>query len=79
MGIYLLDRWLILRGSVHLLYDLNDAEYGFFRVGRQFEETPIGQIFWDPATREQFLKTCRTVGNQVHGTLAIARRPHAVL
>ena len=72
VGIYLTDRWSILSSSVHLLYDLNDAEYGFFRVGFQYENTPLSQILFDPETRFGFLKACRTVGHQVQGTLAIA-------
>jgi hypothetical protein len=63
---------MVLRGSVHLLFDLNDAEYGFFRVAQQFESTALWQVLTDTGTRMQFLHECKTVGNQVHGTLGLA-------
>jgi len=69
--LFVVDRALILGSSTHLLFDLNDAEYGFLRAALPFEGMSVMEVWSDPDLRRRFLHGCRTVGNQVHGSLAI--------
>ncbi|MGC6506804.1 MAG: hypothetical protein ACON4U_00235 [Myxococcota bacterium] len=69
---YVCHRWLVLDGSLPLMFDANEAEYGFFRALLPYLDMPIQKVVWNPQTRGEFLNACRTVGNQMHGSLAVA-------
>ncbi len=68
----LLDRLLVLGGSGHLLFDLNQAEQGFIRALSPWLDAPLHEILADPPRRARFLRDSQSVGNQAHGTLALA-------
>lgn len=67
-----LNRWAILDANLHLLFDLNQAEYGFFSAIQPWLDTPVLELVSDPRSRARFFHDCRGVGNQVHGTLGLA-------
>ena len=71
LGIYICNRWLIVQTNVHLLFDNNPAELGFFRLANQTGWIGFGELL-DAETRFQFCKESRSVGDQQHGTLGLA-------
>ena len=54
------------------MFDANEAEYGFYRAVLPYLDMPLQKVVWNPHTRGEFLNACRTVGNQMHGSLAVA-------
>lgn len=69
---YCVHRLLVLDGSLPLMFDANEAEYGFYRAVLPYVDTSLDKILWHPHTRGEFLNACRTVGNQMHGSLGVA-------
>ncbi len=70
-AVFLADRLAVLRSSGHLLFDLNNAEYGFFRALLPHLGSHWTDQLADPQARAVLLHDLRTVGNQVHGSLAL--------
>lgn len=71
MALVLVDRLLILASSGHLMFDVNQAEYGFLGAIVNWLEVPLWQILTVRDQRYRFFHDCIGVGNQVHGSLGI--------
>jgi hypothetical protein len=54
------------------MFDANEAEYGFYRAIFPYLDTPLWDILNTPSLRSSFFNDCRTVGNQMHGSLGFA-------
>jgi len=68
----LADRWLMLTSIGHLMFDVNQAEYGFLAAVIPWIPFHLWDIITDPGLRARFFHDCVMVGNQVHGTLGMA-------
>ena len=68
----LADRWLMLTSIGHLMFDVNQAEYGFLAAVIPWIPFHLWDIITDPGLRGRFFHDCVMVGNQVHGTLGMA-------
>lgn len=71
-ALVLAERSLLLASSGHLLFDVNQAEYGFLGAIIPWLSHTPGQLLGDPAARRLFFHDCLGVGNQVHGSLGLA-------
>ena len=52
---YVCHRWLVLDGSLPLMFDANEAEYGFYRAVLPYLDMPLQKVVWNPHTRGEFL------------------------
>ncbi|MEC8422134.1 MAG: hypothetical protein VX000_00080, partial [Myxococcota bacterium] len=70
--IVLLDRWLVLTSAGHLMFDVNQAEYGYLAAVIPWIPVHMWEVLTNPGVRASFFRDCVMVGNQVHGTLGVA-------
>ena len=72
LALVLLDRLLVLASAGHLMFDVNQAEYGYLAAVIPWIPVHLWDILTQPGLRGRFFHDCVMVGNQVHGTLGLA-------
>ena len=72
LALVLVDRLLVLTSAGHLMFDANQAEYGYLSAIIPWIPVHLWDIVRDPGLRGRFLHDCVGGGNQVHGTLGLA-------